>query len=136
VTQRSDALKAKTLIPIVVMGDPIADPLLAGVPTADQLFKDRPADVRELLDFAQRPFAWSRPFIAPPNLDPAILRAMRSAFMQTMTDPQFLVDAASVKFDVSPVPGERVQELVQEYQKTPRSLVDRLNTLVQADEPS
>ena len=67
VAQRADALKAKTLVPIVIMGDPIADPLLAGVPTADELFKDRPADVRELLDYAQRPFAWSRPALPVPG---------------------------------------------------------------------
>jgi tripartite-type tricarboxylate transporter receptor subunit TctC len=135
VAQRADALKARTLVPIVIMGDPIADPLLAGVPTADELFKDRPADERELLDYAQRPFAWSRPFIAPPNMDPALLSAMRSAFMHTMSDPQFLADAAQLKFDVIPVSGQRVQELIEEYQKTPPSLVERLNTLVEADNP-
>jgi tripartite-type tricarboxylate transporter receptor subunit TctC len=135
VVQRGDALKAKTLVPIVIMGDPINDPLLAGVPTADQLFKDRPPAMRELLEYSQQPFVWSRPFVTSPNMDPAILGAMRAAFMQTMADPQFLADAAQLKFDVSPVPGERVQQLIQEYQSTPKALVDRLNALVEADNP-
>ena len=38
-----------------------------------------------------------------------------------------------LKFDVDPVPGERVQELIQDYMNTPKPVVDRLSALIEAD---
>ena len=46
--------------------------------------------------------------------------------MATMSDPEFLADAERGKFEINPVPGERIQQLVAELYKTPRELTKRL----------
>ena len=49
---------------------------------------------------------------------------MRAAFMQACADPGFMAEAEQLKFEVDPVPGERVQELIEDYLKTPKPVVD------------
>jgi hypothetical protein len=53
-----------------------------------------------------------------------------------MADQQFLAEAKQIDLDVIPVPGERVQALIEEYMNTPRSVIERLDELIQADTPA
>ena len=83
--------------------------------------------------YVERPLNWSRSFAVPPGMDPKLLQGLRQAFMNTMADPAFRADAEQLKFDIVPVPGEKVQGLVEEYMKTPKGLVDKLEDWVKAD---
>jgi tripartite-type tricarboxylate transporter receptor subunit TctC len=67
-----------------------------------------------------------RPYLAPPGLSPATVAALRRAFMATMADKDFLADAERSKLEITPVAGERIQELVAELYKTPPELAKRL----------
>jgi tripartite-type tricarboxylate transporter receptor subunit TctC len=67
-----------------------------------------------------------RPYLAPPGLSPATVAALRRAFMATMADKEFLADAERSKLEITPVSGERIQELVAELYKTPPELAKRL----------
>ncbi len=134
--QKADDLKAKNLIPLVQFGDArIKDPLSGMPPAAEDLFKEASPEYQQLLALAQRPFTWSRAFVLPPNMDAKVLSTMRAAFMNTMSDADFLSDARQLKFDVDAVSGEQVQSLIEEYMKTPRPIVDRLTELIEADTP-
>ena len=42
-----------------------------------------------------------------------------------MTDKQFLDDAEKLRIDISPLPGGKVQELVQKLYATPKDIVER-----------
>jgi hypothetical protein len=42
-----------------------------------------------------------------------------------MNDPQFLADAQRTGLDVSPLPGARVQMLVEKLFSTPKDIVER-----------
>ena len=42
-----------------------------------------------------------------------------------MTDKQFLEDAEKLRIDISPLPGTKVQELVQTLYATPKDVVAR-----------
>jgi hypothetical protein len=42
-----------------------------------------------------------------------------------MSDPQFLADAQKTGVDVSPLPGARVQALVEKLFSTPKDIVER-----------
>jgi hypothetical protein len=42
-----------------------------------------------------------------------------------MADRQFLDDAAKLRIDISPLPGAKVQEVVQKLFDTPKDIVER-----------
>jgi tripartite-type tricarboxylate transporter receptor subunit TctC len=66
---------------------------------------------------------FQRSYIAPPGLPAEQLATLRSAFDATMSDAQFLEDADKLRIDVSPLPGSKVQELVQKLYATPKDIV-------------
>ncbi|MEA2936718.1 MAG: hypothetical protein QOC56_222, partial [Alphaproteobacteria bacterium] len=71
------------------------------------------------------PGAMARPFAAPPGVPPNKAALLRRAFDATMTDPEFLADAAKIQADVQPSSGEDVQKLVTRIYQTPRPVVER-----------
>jgi tripartite-type tricarboxylate transporter receptor subunit TctC len=72
-----------------------------------------------------------RPYAAPPNLPEVRLAALRKAFMDTMTDKEFLYDADQNKFEVNPVDGDRLEALVKEIYRTPADVVRKVAKMVQ-----
>jgi tripartite-type tricarboxylate transporter receptor subunit TctC len=83
-------------------------------------------DQLRLLRFVFARQVMGRPYIAPPGVPAATVAALRQAFMETMADPEFLADAERGKFEINPVPGERIQQLVAELYRTPPELTKRL----------
>jgi tripartite-type tricarboxylate transporter receptor subunit TctC len=73
---------------------------------------------------------FQRSYIAPPDLPAASLDTLRSAFDATMTDKQFLQDAENMRIDIEPLPGSKVQELVQKLYATPKDIVERARQAV------
>ena len=63
--------------------------------------------------------------VAPPGLPAGELATLRAAFDATMRDPQFLEDAEKMRIDISPLPGAKVQELVQKLYAAPQDVVAR-----------
>jgi tripartite-type tricarboxylate transporter receptor subunit TctC len=72
-----------------------------------------------------------RPYLAPPGVPAERLAALRKAFMDTMTDPQFLAEAAANKFEINPVSGEELQTLVKDVYRTPPEIVKKAAAAVQ-----
>jgi tripartite-type tricarboxylate transporter receptor subunit TctC len=99
-------------------------PDLPDVPLVIDLAKTE--EQRKLLRFVFARQVMGRPFLAPPGLPAATVAALRQGFMETMADPEFLADAERSKIEITPVPGERIQELVAELYKTPPELTKRL----------
>ena len=64
-------------------------------------------------------------YIAPPGLPAELLDTLRSAFDATMRDREFLHDAETIRIDISPLPGAKVQELVQKIYAAPKDIVAR-----------
>jgi tripartite-type tricarboxylate transporter receptor subunit TctC len=60
-----------------------------------------------------------RPYVAPPGIPADRLAALRQAFMETMTDKDFLSDTEQNKFEINPVNGEQLEALVREVYQTP-----------------
>ena len=48
---------------------------------------------------------------------------LRAAFDATMTDPQYLADAEKLRIDIAPLPGAKVQEIVEKLHATPKNIV-------------
>ena len=97
------------------------DPSLPDVPSLLDLAKD--AKQRQVTELAAAPQEMARPFAAPPDLPPERLAALRRAFDQTMTDPEFLADAAKSGLDVNPLTGEALNQLVTKLYDTPQDVV-------------
>ncbi len=56
---------------------------------------------------------------------------MRDAYRATMTDPEFLAEAAKSNFEVAPVFGEEMQKIVERIMSTPKELAARAKHLVE-----
>jgi tripartite-type tricarboxylate transporter receptor subunit TctC len=59
-----------------------------------------------------------RPFAAPPGVPKDRVDALRKAFMDTMADKDFLAEAERAKFEITPVSGERIENLVLDVYRT------------------
>ena len=69
--------------------------------------------------------AFERSYIAPPAIAPEALGILRAGFDATMRDPQYLADAEKMRIDISPLPGAKVQEIVQNLYATPKEIIER-----------
>ena len=115
---------AQKKIAILVQFALAKHPELAEVPLVIDLAKTE--DQRKLLKFVFARQVMGRPYLAPPGVPPATVAALRRAFMATMADKELLADAERSKIEITPVSGERIQELMAELYKTPPELTKRL----------
>jgi tripartite-type tricarboxylate transporter receptor subunit TctC len=67
-----------------------------------------------------------RPFVTPPEVPKERVAMLRKAFMDTMADKEFLAEAEKAKFEVTPVSGEKIENLVLEvYRNTTPELAEK-----------
>lgn len=66
-----------------------------------------------------------RAYVMPPGVPAERVKAIREAFMNTMKDPKFLDDARKGGLDISPMAGEKVGALWDEFARAPKELVER-----------
>jgi tripartite-type tricarboxylate transporter receptor subunit TctC len=66
-----------------------------------------------------------RPYLAPPGVPADRVEALRKAFMDTMSDPDFLADAEKAKLEITPVDGADLQNLVTEIYHTPPEIAKK-----------
>jgi tripartite-type tricarboxylate transporter receptor subunit TctC len=101
------------------------DPSIPGhVPLALDLAKSE-AERKALELFLSR-VALGRPFVAPPGVPVERVAALRSAFMATMTDPDFVEETRKLRLAVDPIPGEKLAHIIAEIYKTPKDVVARV----------
>jgi hypothetical protein len=120
--QRGDWLRDKKLNVLLQIGLDRNDELSKmGVPHVwDYVKTDEGRKIVELVIGQQ---VFQRSYIAPPEIPAAPLSILRTAFDATMTDTQFVADADKLRIDVSPLPGAKVQEIVQKLHATPANIV-------------
>jgi tripartite-type tricarboxylate transporter receptor subunit TctC len=75
---------------------------------------------------------YGRPYFLPPDVPPERVAALRRAFDATMKDQAFIAEAAKLQFEVDPLTGEQVQALVAQLAATPREVVARVRTALEA----
>jgi tripartite-type tricarboxylate transporter receptor subunit TctC len=68
---------------------------------------------------------FQRPYVVPPGTPAERVAALRAAFDATMSDPQYLAEAAKLRIDISPLAGGKVQEVVQDLYATPKDIVEQ-----------
>ena len=83
---------------------------LPNVPLVMDLAKT--AEQRTILTLIFGRQVMGRPFAAPPGVPKERVDALRKAFMETMADREFLAEAEQLKFEVTPVSGDKLESLV------------------------
>jgi tripartite-type tricarboxylate transporter receptor subunit TctC len=105
-------------------------PDLPDVPLIVDLAKtDEQRQILKLI-FARQ--VMGRPYLAPPNVPKDRVQALRTAFMDTMKDPEFLAAAEKAKLEITPVTGEAIEKLVQEVYQTPPEIARKAGALLGA----
>ncbi len=78
---------------------------------------------RQILKMVFARQVMGRPYLAPPNLPEDRVAVLRKAFMDTMTDKDFLAEADKSQLEINPVSGEDVEKLVKEVYATPADII-------------
>lgn len=82
-------------------------------------------DDRALIELLFFPQEMGRPFVMPPDTPKALVNTIRRAFDATMKDPAFLAEAQKSLFDIDPLSGEEMEQILRRAYATPKALVQR-----------
>ena len=118
--------KANVLLQVSLETHPELDKL--GVPSVFRFVKSE--DDRKAVELIVSQTVFQRSYIAPPETPPASLEVLRAAFDKTMADKQFLEDADKMRIDISPMSGQKVQDLVRKIYAAPKDIVERAKTAI------
>ena len=119
-TTRKEWLEDKRMI-VLVQLSLTKHPEMPDVPLITDFAKtDEQRAILKLI-FARN--VMGRPYLAPPNLPADRLATLRKAFMDTMTDKEFLAEADKTQLEINPVSGEDVEKLVKEVYATPADVI-------------
>jgi hypothetical protein len=75
--------------------------------------------------------AFGRPILAPPAVPQARIDALRKAFDQTMTDPEFVAETKQAKMDLNPVSGADLQKIAADSVTIDDAVVKRVRELIE-----
>jgi len=103
-------------------------PELSNVPSVMDLPLN--PEERQILRLIMLRGYFGRPFVAPPNVPVERASALRTAFEETLADPQLLREAEQLRVEIGPVSGERLDELLIEAYATAPELVERARELL------
>lgn len=99
-------------------------PELDAVPTIMDMVT-KPED-RLALEYLYATQEMGRPFLAPPGVPADRVAALRKAFDDMVAAPTFLDDARKSNQEVDPIPGTRVQQIVERLYATPPDIIARV----------
>jgi len=71
-----------------------------------------------------------RPMMATPGVPADRVKILRDAFNATMKDSEFLTDIDKRQFDLDPVPGEELENIVKDVMSQPPDIVERMKKLL------
>ena len=126
-SKRPDWIPNKT-VNVLFQGGVRPNPELKGVPFINDLAKTE--DDRRAIEFLYAGQGIGRPFFAPPDLAPNVLKMLRDGFNATMTDPEFVAEAKQRKLTLEPENGEYMETLIKRIYSTPKPIVERVGNLL------
>ena len=101
---------------------------LEGVPLA--LDRVTSAADRAALELLLSQQVTGRPYYMHPDVPADRLRALRTAFDATMTDPEFLAEAVRMRLWIDPLSFAQMQGLLNKAYATPQPIVERARSLL------
>jgi tripartite-type tricarboxylate transporter receptor subunit TctC len=85
---------------------------------------------RKLLDIFFKQLVLGRPVAGPPGIPPDRLAALRTAFMATMKDKDFLAEASKVGLDIDPATADEVEQLLRQFASFPPAIFEKARKAV------
>jgi tripartite-type tricarboxylate transporter receptor subunit TctC len=126
-TWRKELDNREVIIVLQVSAKPHPD--LPKVPLAMNIAKSDEA--RKLIQaVAQAHGAAVRPYVLPPGTPRDRVEILRSAFMETIKDPELLKEAGKANLEINPGSGEDLERNVKELLRLDPSLVARLKEIL------
>jgi tripartite-type tricarboxylate transporter receptor subunit TctC len=124
--------RKKGMVRILLQTGRKRDAKMADVPTIHELMNEHKtsASTRALVTAILASGDLGRPFVTPPLIPAERLRILRDAFRKTMSDPAFLADVKTRKFETDPDYGEELEALAKEIVAQPREIVERMKKLL------
>lgn len=78
---------------------------------------------RQAVDLLAASLLYSRPFVAPPGMDPVRLQTLRTAMEKTVVDPEFLADAERQSLPVDFGSGDEMHAFFADIYRTPPHII-------------
>jgi tripartite-type tricarboxylate transporter receptor subunit TctC len=125
--KRPDWIEKKT-VNLLFQGGTEPNEEIKDVPFILKFAKDE--ETKKLIEFLYAGQGIGRPFIAPPDLPPGVLKMMRDAFNATMKDPEFIAEVKQRKLELAPETGEYLEALIKKIYATPKPIVDKVGALI------
>jgi tripartite-type tricarboxylate transporter receptor subunit TctC len=85
---------------------------------------------RQAIELIVSPNLFARPFAAPPGVPANRLAALRKAFDETVTDPDYLAEAKERGLHVELVTGAELDDVLRRLYATPKEIVTRVKEAV------
>ena len=96
---------------------------LEKVPLASDIAKTE--EQKQIIGLFSDTFSLGRPLLTGPGVPANRVAILRDAFNRTMTDKEFLAEAAKVGYEVTPLTGEEVQALINHMMSAPAAIIDK-----------
>jgi tripartite-type tricarboxylate transporter receptor subunit TctC len=106
-------------------------PKLVGIPHVDSFAKTD--EDRQLFGLIFGVQALGRVYGAPPAMPKDRTQALRTAFMDTMADPQFIADATKTQIDIEAMNGAEVEAFINRVATSSPDVVERAKRATRHD---
>jgi tripartite-type tricarboxylate transporter receptor subunit TctC len=127
-TRRPDYLRDKKIrVLLQVATEKLPD--LPDVPLAMDFVKSD--DDKKIMELFLAQKSAARPVVAPPQVPPDRMGAIRSAFEKMIVDPEFLKDAAGQKLDLDPTPASEIEKVITLFATTSESVGQKLKEAIE-----
>ena len=113
----------KKIIPLIQVGD-VKEPAIPDVP----LMLDQPVkpEDKPLLEFMSRSATVGRPLATTPDTPPERVAALRTAFQETIKDPEFKAAATAQHLTIRPMTGDHLASIIDSLLTAPADVRDRM----------
>lgn len=108
------------------------EPELGDLPSALDFVKNE--DDRKVMELYLTQKTVARPIIAPPQIPPDRLAALRAGFIALKQDRDFLADARAAKLEVAPLSGEAVDRIIAVIAAASPATAERLGRAIAGPE--
>ena len=118
---------------ILMLTGKTLDPRIAHAPTIYELMNEHKTaeSERRLLPLILAAGDFGRPMVAPPGVPPDRVKILRDAFLKSLADADLLAEAKRKNLDITPTPGEELQELAKQVMVQTPEIVARVKMLME-----